>query len=186
MNTTKMKKNSWIKSNWTISIGTAIFSLLLTIIYDYSKQKPILTTIWNIIKWIGNIVWEILDFDLKVWWLLIAIIIIILILFFITKFQKEENFNPDFHNYKEDKLKKWKWSWNWEYSKQREAWVISDMKAHCPNCDTPLIDHSSTFGYCFSCPRCNFEARDGQCDEPYKIERIILDNINRKRRTNNL
>lgn len=36
-------KEDWVKSPWTISVGTAIFSLLLTIGYDYLKEKPILT-----------------------------------------------------------------------------------------------------------------------------------------------
>lgn len=175
-----MKK--WIKSPWGISIGTAIFSLLLTMGYDYSKDKPILTTVWKVIVWFWDLLLNILNFNLKVWWILVALGLFILILYIIDKFKKEEAFKPDFYSYREGKFKRWKWTWNWNWSQSKNAWIISNMKAHCPNCDTPMIEHSSIYGLSFDCPRCDFRASDNQCDEPHKIERIILDNIDRKRK----
>ena len=74
-----MKK--WIKSPWGISIGTAIFSLLLTMGYDYSKEKPILTTVWNVLVWIWELILAILNFNLKVWWIIVAIGLFIFILY---------------------------------------------------------------------------------------------------------
>ncbi|MES2381181.1 MAG: hypothetical protein V4538_09075 [Bacteroidota bacterium] len=47
-----MKKEKWINTPWAIGIGTAIFGLLLTIGYDYLKDRPVLTTIWAIIIFI--------------------------------------------------------------------------------------------------------------------------------------
>lgn len=176
-----MAKDKWTKDPWTISIATAVFSLLLTMGYDYSKSKPILTTIWSILKWIGNFILNILNFDLKVWWLIVGVLIFILIIFIISKFQKQDSFNPDFYNYREGRFKKWRWTWTWEWNNSKNAWQISNMKAHCPNCDTPLIEHSNIYGLSFDCPRCDFRASDSECDEPHKIERIILDNIDRKR-----
>lgn len=176
-----MAKEKWTKAPWTISIATAIFSLVLTMGYDYSKSKPIWTTIWAILKWIGNFFWSIFNFDLKVWWILAGTLIFILVIYIISKFQKEESFKPDFYTYREGRFKKWKWTWSWEWNNSKNAWTISNMKAHCPNCDTPLIEHSSIYGLSFDCPRCDFRANDGQCEEPHKIERIILDNIDRKR-----
>lgn len=174
-------KEHWIKSSWAISIGTAIFSLLLTMVYDYLKEKPILTTVWEILKWLGNFVWTILNFDLKVWWLLLAVVSFILIIILIANVKKEKTFKPDFYSYREGKFKRWRWTWGWQWSDSENAWGISDLKAHCPNCDTPMIKHSSFYGLSFDCPRCEFRAEDSQCDEPHKIERIILDNIDRKR-----
>lgn len=126
-----MKK--WIKSPWGISIGTAIFSLLLTMGYDYSKDKPVLTTIWNVIVWVWDLTLTILNFNLKIWWLLVAIGLFIFILYIIDKFKKEETFKPDFYSYREGKFKKWKWTWGWTWNNSKNAWVISDMRAHCPN-----------------------------------------------------
>lgn len=179
-----MTKENWIKSPWTISIGTGFFSFILTIIYDYSKEKPILTTIWMIFKWVGNFVWKILNSNVKVFWFIIAIALITLFFYIIDKFKKEKTQLPDFYSYKEDKLKKWKWSWNWIDTNSNNVWRIVSMKAHCPNCDTPMIDNSSMYGLNFNCPRCEFDASNDQCDDPRKIERIILDNINRKKENN--
>ena len=177
-------KEHWTKSAWTISIGTAIFSLLLTMVYDYSKEKPILTTVWIMLKWLANLVWTIFNFDLKVWWIIVAVILFLLIIVLIDKFKKVETFTPDFYNYREGKFKRWKWTWSWNWSNSKNAWLISNMKAHCPNCDTPMIGLSTMYGLSFDCPRCDFRANDDQCDEQHKIERIILDNIDRQRAEN--
>jgi len=175
-----MKK--WFKSPWGISLGTAIFSLLVTMGYDYSKDKPILTTVWNILVWIWNLIISILEFNLKVWWIIVTLGLFIFILYLNNKFKQDETFKPDFYSYREGKFKRWKWSWGWKWSQLKNAWIISNMRAHCPNCDTPMIEHSSTYGLSFVCPRCDFQASNSQCDEPQKIERIILDNIDRKRK----
>lgn len=79
-------------------------------------------------------------------------------------------------------MKNWKWTWNWKWNNSKNAWIISDFQAHCPNCDTPMIDNSSSYSLSYNCPRCNFLANGESCDEPHKIERIILDNIDRKRK----
>jgi hypothetical protein len=175
-----MKNRSWLKSPWTISIGTALFSLLLTMGYDYSKNKPILSTILQILKGIWNFIILFLNFNLKVWWLIAGIIVIITIIYLVISLKQKETFKPDFYNYREGKFKLWRWSWSWNYS--RNSWHISDLTAHCPNCDTPLINYTSIYGLVFDCPRCDFKAEGSQCDEPHKIEMIILDNIERKRR----
>lgn len=174
-------KEHWTKSAWTISIGTAIFSLLLTMGYDRSKEKPILTTVWTILEWITNVLATVLNFNLKMWWVIVAIILFILIIIIINKLKIVDTFNPDFYNYSEDHFKRWKWTWSWKLNSSKNAWQISEMKAHCPNCDTPMINHSTMYHLSFDCPRCEFSATDAQCDEPHKIERIILDNIDRKR-----
>ena len=176
---TKIKEH-WTKSAWTISIGTAIFSLLLTMVYDYLKEKPVLTTIWIIAKYFVNLFCIILDFNIKVWWIIVAVILFVVIVFLIGKLKKEHTLKPDFYNYREGKFKKWRWTWGWKFDISKNVWLISDLIAHCPNCDTPMINNSSRYELSFDCPRCDFEAIDYQCDEPHKIERIIIDNINRK------
>ncbi|MDP4092551.1 MAG: hypothetical protein Q8920_04250 [Bacillota bacterium] len=174
-----MIKGKWVKSPWTISIGTAILSFILTIIYDYSKNKPIADTFGKVLKFILNIIIYVLNIKLKVWWLLIALISII---YLIMRFQHGEDDRPEFYNYREDILKKWKWTWSWRWSNYENAWLITDLEAHCPNCETSLIQSSSIYGIRFDCPRCNFRANEDNCEQPYVIEAIILDNIKRKKR----
>lgn len=175
-----MTKEKWIKSPWTIGLGTTMFGFLLTMINDYSKREPILTTIWLTLKWIGNFIWAILNFDLKVWWLILVVLCLLLMLYFIAKFKREEIFKPEFDSYREDKFKDWKWTWKWELNRSKTAWIISELTAHCPNCDTSMIDRSSSYIKLFECPRCDFKATDRYCEEPFKIERLILDNVDRK------
>ena len=170
------RKNHWINSPWTISIATTLLSLLLTIVYDYFKNKPILTTIWFISKWIGDLFWTILNFNLKAWWIIAAVLVFILI----NKLKEEPILKPDFYNYREGKPKRWKWTWKWEWNKGK-GWRVSDMTAHCPNCKTAMIDYSDIYGFFFDCPRCDFEAKNKQCEDPHKIETIILDDIDKQR-----
>lgn len=172
-------REHWIKSPWTISIGTATFSLLLTMGYDFLKEKPVLTTVWVVIKWIANLIWAVLNFNLKVWWIIGSVFLFILITILINRFKKKETLKPVFYAYREDRLKRWKWTWDWNFSKSENAWLVSGMKAHCPKCDTPMINHSSIYSLSYLCPRCDFRADDSDCDDPNKIEMIILDNVDR-------
>lgn len=175
-----ISKEHWTKSAWTIGIGSAIFSLLLTMGYDYSKENPIWTTVLTIIKWTGNLLWTLLNFDIKVWWILVAIIILTSTVAIIIKFSEKETLMPVFGNYRKDRLKRWIWSWDWTWSNGKNAWVITNLQAHCPKCDTPMIYYSSFLDYSYTCPRCEFSSKYDYCEDPDKIERIIFDNIDRK------
>ena len=166
-----MRNLKWIQSGWTIGIGCVILGFLLSVGNDYYGSKPILSTIGLILRTVWNFIIAVLNFDLKVWWLIISIIIIIAVIYLIDYFNQEEIVTPDFCNYREGIFKQWRWTWNWKWNTYRNAWIISDLTPHCPNCDTPLL------GY--ECPRCNYIVNYGQLDEPYKIEHIILDNLNR-------
>ena len=79
----KQPKKHWIHSGWAIGIGTTMISLLLTIVYDYSKKEPILTTIWDILLGISHFILAFLNFDLKVWWVLITVSILSILLIII-------------------------------------------------------------------------------------------------------
>ena len=177
-----MRDKRWLKSSWAISIGTSIFSLLLTIGYDYSKSKPIFSTIYQIVKTIWNFVLYLLNYNLKAWWVILGIFILFVVICLIAKYKQQEFIKPDFYGYREGRLKKWKWTWNWKWNDYKNAWIILDLTAHCPSCDTPMIDYSNRYELNFLCPRCDYRASDSQCDDPQKIERIILDNIDRERR----
>ena len=173
-----MKK--WFKSPWGISITPTIISFLLTIGYDAIKGKPIFSTVWIILKAIWGAVLAFLNFDLKVWWVLSGIILLILIFCLIIALKQ---IKPDFNDYTEDTFQHWKWSWAWKFDNLESAWTISSLKAHCPKCNTPMMDYSNNYdGLRFACPRCNFSASKNDCDAPHKVELIILDNINRKRK----
>lgn len=177
-----MDKKKVIKSPWTIGLSVAFFSFLLTVLYDNLKEKPILSTVVNIIKSIKDFVWSILNNDLKLWWILIAFVLIILIKVLIKNIfnsNSVEDAKPDFLNYKEGKLKKWKWSWDWKWNDLESTWHVLNLSAHCPKCDTPMTDLSTFYGLGFNCPRCRYRAQDMLCEDPEDIERLIIDNLDR-------
>ena len=160
-----MKK--WIKSPLTISILTTIVPML----YDYSKEKPILTTILKIVKEIKNFVYKLFNFDLKVWWIILVALVFLIILNVIKV-------KPDFYSYREDVFKGWKWTWSW--NKINGRWLISELDVHCPKCDTPMTINSGNYNdMIFNCPRCEFRHDDKQITLD-KIEMIIIDNIKKK------
>ena len=104
-----MKAKTWITQDWAKgSILCAILGILFTMGYDYFKNKPLLSTIWQIVKGTWNFIISALTFNLKVWWLIVGIVIIYLV----AKFKQETIPTPDFYNYREDKLKQWRWTWN--------------------------------------------------------------------------
>jgi len=178
-----MKSGNWIKSPWTIGIATTILGFLLSMLNDNIKDVPVLTTIGSVFNWIGHLLWTILDFDIKVWWIILAIMLLILALWIYSKLEKKEITKPEFCEYREDNFTHWKWTWNWEYSNTRSGWVVTRMEAHCPKCHTPMMNNAS-FGLNYTCPRCDYSAINDQCDNPVKIERVILDNIDRRIKKN--
>lgn len=176
-----MKKKSWLTSSWTIGIATTVLGGLLTILIDSLKNKPILSTIDQVFHFIWICIISVLNFNLRVWWLLVGLAVIIIILYFISKDQGE--IKPDFYDYKEGILKQWKWTWKWERNSYKKAWEITDMQAHCPRCDTFLIHYTNHFydSENYNCPRCNFNADSDQCEDEGKIRVLICDNIEKKR-----
>ena len=74
----------WIKSQWTNIVLPPLFSLFLTIIYDIFKQNPFLSTIIEVVKWVSNKIILILNYEIKVWWILCAILAIVIVIVFIN------------------------------------------------------------------------------------------------------
>ncbi|MBN2776502.1 MAG: hypothetical protein JXR36_02600 [Bacteroidales bacterium] len=179
-----MAEKNWTKSPWAIGLGTAVFSFCLSVIYDLVKDKPLLSSIWSIIKWAGELIWKILNFNVKLWWIILFVILVIIVLYIIDSAKPKIKENSLSETYKEDRIKGLRWSWEWEYSTFNQSWILSDLKAHCPKCDTPMIAQSS-YGLYLDCPRCDFKDHTRPEDELDKVQRIIIDNVNRRKNKNN-
>ena len=78
-----MKK--FLKSPWTISVVSTLLGSVLTIIYDVFKGKKILSTLLNILRGIWNFIISVLNFELKLWWVLLGIALLILVLWIVFK-----------------------------------------------------------------------------------------------------
>lgn len=100
-----MKLKKWIKSSWTISISTALFSFLLIIVRDYIKNLPILSTIFSLFSKLSKLIISIFMFELKIWWIIVGLGFLVSVIYVIDKFKIVRNMEPDFTEYEEDILK---------------------------------------------------------------------------------
>ena len=172
-----MKKRNWYSSPWTIGITTSIIGSLLIYLFD----KKILSAIADSIIGIWNFIVSLLNYDLKVWWL-IGFAIIILIIYLIHTFRTEEIPEPEFTKYKEDRLKNWRWTWDWQWSDRKKSWIIVNLHAYCPKCGATLLDNSSLFDSIYECPQGDFKTGrlDHQAEDKRHIEALIIDKTKRE------
>lgn len=177
-----------LKNPWVLGIGTTVIGgVLLSFILDWIKGVNWLSTLKTVVKFIVNIVSTILNFELKLWWILLGIGIIIVALIVISKIYeaKQESGDPEFLSYKEDYFGSWRWSWDWRFNKYDMKWHIDDdsVVAHCPKCDTPMFhDYHDT---AFECPRCQFKTDYRSKHKTRRdVKVLIIDNLNRKDQEN--
>ena len=164
-----MKKSSEYK----LAIFSAFIGVIFTAIYDWVKEKPIFSTLWNSLKWIWK---NIFEYELKLW----VILCITIPLFLIRKIIKSAKpidvpNRADWLNYTNDSIDKLEWKWRWRLSGSNK-YSIDDLKPICPKCGTSMDLTESSFSLA-SCPRCDNYLTDIKNSQ--KIEAIILDNIDR-------
>lgn len=176
-----MKLKKYLNSTWSVSLGSTAFGVILTVIFDFAKSKPILSTLISGIKWVWNLIIAILNFRLKVWWLLVIIIIGVITIDLLIRIN-DKKVDPSIINYKSDTFKVWKWSWSWKQDKYSKKWKVSDLTASCPECNSTLLSSQDIInGYSFQCPRCSFLSRGEVEEHPAKIERLIIDEVKRRK-----
>ena len=172
-----MKK--FLKSPWTISIGSTLLGSLLTVLYDALKGKHVFSTIKAIFTTLYNWIVIFLNFRIKVWWILLALVALAvgyLILFHNKREQSDER--PAFLDYTSDRFSKWKWSWEWRFNTLEKKWQVNDLRPLCPKCDTPML--TDRFESFFKCPRCKYSSGYEKVEKSYEVEAVIIDNINRR------
>jgi hypothetical protein len=173
-----MKIKKFLSTPWGISIGTTVFGVLFTLFVDYIKSKPGLSTLKMIVSSVWNFIVSLLNYELKLWWVIIAIVIILITFNLNFKISGRKVYPPSFTNYKSDTFKVWKWSWEWKQSSYDKKWQVSNLNAYCPKCGHSLLKSDDIlYGYSFQCPMCNFYSRGETEEHPAKIERIIIDRI---------
>jgi ribosomal protein S27AE len=163
------------KSEYTIAFFGALLSILFTAIYDWIKEKPIMFTLGNIVKWLWN---NIFEFSLTLWQIILGIILIVIIKNLFKKVNPENNTknNSEWLNYLEDSFDGLKWKWSWKnngYNKYK----IDDLKPICSKCGTSMIIHDNIYSLSARCPRCEHYLE--RFKAPNEIIHLIHDNIDR-------
>lgn len=172
-----MKK--FLKSPYTITIlGGLIVLIIWSLISDYMSGDKLLTMFSTILTSVYGVIIAFLNFNIKVWWLLLGITGIVVVLIIAGRKPQEET-EPEFKKYTQDRFRTWKWSWNWTFSNYKRGWHVSNLRAHCPKCDTPM-QHDQYEGV-FQCPRCCFQSQYDNHEKSHEVEAVIIDNLDRKK-----
>lgn len=163
------KQNSEIKIA-LIGAGAGVF---FTAIYDWIKNKPLLSTFKNSLVWIWNNIFQV---TFSIWQIIVTLIIIFIIRNFLKKSNLNENNHIDWLEYTEDVFDNLKWKWRWKKNSYG-SWSIIDISPTCNKCGTKM-NISGYYSFYANCPRCNNFLENLKSTD--KIEAIILDNVDRK------
>ena len=176
----KLKK--FFMNSWTVTIGGGlILSVIISVINDFVKKDQVFSTINTILSAICKVLLGILNYKIKVWWLLVGIIILILIIFIFVKYLDHNHrisIEPEFLEYTQDIILGYKWKWNWQkdiYGK----YCIEGLCPICSQCGTPLIEELRGYGIHYKCLRCNREYYENMPNFDH-VKIMITDNVRRK------
>lgn len=160
------------KKDYKIAIFGGVIAVISSGVYDYIKEKPILTTTKSFFIWIWDNIFEL---ELKIWQILIGIIIIAII-YALIKASKTET-PAKFTDYTRDIIHGTEWTWQWDYDILEGKWGVKNINPICDNNCGTRMDITSSFGPGVEakCPRCD-NRMDGLKDTR-TIEALILDNI---------
>jgi hypothetical protein len=179
----KLKKN---KIDWTTIIFAPIATgIASTLLADYFKEKPLLTTITNALKYMGSLIVSFLTADLKVWWVLITFVVYLIAYLVKRTFNtnnsaKEPKNKPDYLKYRSEKFAYLLWRWDWKWNSSKKMYEIVNFDSHCPKCDIRLLDRSTHFTQVGQCPKCNKIYKSPHVEDPEAAYIVVVDNINKK------
>lgn len=175
----KKSKSFW-KNPWTVSIGSGLIVLVITVIIDMITAEKVFSTIKTILSIALKALLAFLNFELKMWWLLIGVAALIFALWICVKHQDSKQSvptEPQFLEYKQDTLLgyKWKWTWGKDYFGK---YSIEDLYPICMKCSTPLTYNCTGYGR-LKCLRCD-EVYQKALPEEDDVKMLICDNVRRK------
>ena len=159
------------KKDYKIGLFGGVVTIIFTGIYDYTKEKPILSSFKSLFQWLWN---QIFEFELKIWQIIIILIITVIINKLLRNKKIEQKLN--FTEYKRDIILGTQWSWSWEDDIFENKWKVRNITPICANCGTKM-GFEPSYGSQLSakCPRCgNYQT--GLKDKE-TVERLIIDNI---------
>ena len=173
--------NKLTKKEVISTIFGGFIGILFTAIYDIIKSKPILSTLWDTLKWIWKNVFE---FQLAIWQVLITLAITLIVRQMILRLKGDVVYEDEIYedeidwlSYTKDEIHGMNWSWSWDKS-YLEKWSVKDLRPLCDSCGTKMhLDESYYSRVYAECPRC--ERTYNEHKELRKIEAVIIDNIQR-------
>ena len=158
-------------SEYKIAVFGALAGVLFTAIYDLIKSKPILSTLWILLKWVWK---NIFEFELTIWQILIVVLVIALISLLLKT--KREEPKAKFTDYRRDVIHGTEWVWSWEHNLLENKWEVHNITPICDNCGTRMkFEFNYGVRSTAKCPRC--DNRQTGLKDRETIEALIIDNI---------
>lgn len=156
-----------------ITLLGAAAGVLFTAIYDWIKEKPILSSFKSIIIWFWN---NILEYNFTVWQIIIGMIILLIIKTILKK-NITVNEKADWLEYTQDIFSGIKWKWEWR-NNGYNLYSIKNLQPVCNSCGTGMTVYEDWHENTANCPRCDNHL--SKVKDLSKIKAIINDNIERE------
>ena len=166
---------------WTVSLGSGFVILLATIIIDLVTAEKMFSTIRKVLVAVWSFLLAVLNFELKVWWILIGVAVLIFALWVWSKRLDSKQpvpTTPKFLEYTQDTILEYKWKWIWK----KDYWgkySIDQLHPICSHCGTPLVDSPSGYGGRYTCLRCKNGTNRPLPDFEH-VKMMIIDNVRRR------
>lgn len=176
----KSKLKNFIMNPWTVSVGSGLIVLLVTVIIDIVTTEKIFSTIKKILMAIWRLLLVFLNFEIKVWWLLIGIVVLLIALWGTEHLASKQSTptEPEFLKYTQDTILDYKWKWTWEKDSYGK-YNIEQLHPICSYCETPLVDNPSGYGGRYTCLRCT-NGTNRPLPDFNHVKMMISDNVRRK------
>ncbi len=179
------KNDSWYYNPWVIAVGGAtIAGIAVSLICDWLKSKPILSTIFSWLMRIKDIATSFFGYKIPIW--IIALAIILIYLISRIKFNISQKALPDYWSYKQDRFYNWIWKWDWDFDSVEKKWYMVNLQPYCPKCNTQFVNKSNHLDIAYECPRCKdyFSSRGLNYGHPpedkQNVEALIIDNVQKR------
>lgn len=174
-----MKKiGGFWKNPWTVSIGSGLVVLVMTVIIDMITAEKVFSTIKTIFSILVNAILAFLNFEIKVWWILIGIAALLLALWVWVKIRDSKvDTVTQFLEYNQDTVLGYTWKWVWEKNSFGK-YSIEDLHPICQKCSTPLIYDYIGYGRA-KCLRCG-KVYTNDLPKVNEVKMLIYDNVRRK------
>lgn len=177
-----------LSRNEKITLVAAIISSpILTLVIDFFRSVPIFSTIKAAYYWTVDLLVSILTYNIQLWIviLIFTVIIVALGIYGNADSNKPKASQFNFLNYTIDNnIAGFKWTWTYEFSNEKNRYIISEVKAYCPNCDSPLRFKNDFLNEHTECIRCKYQRPGNVYGDMHRIESLIIDNITRMSRAN--
>ena len=97
------KLKQFFMNSWTVTVGGGlILSFIISVINDFVNKEQVFSTIDTILSSIYKVLLVILNYKIKMWWLLLGIIVLILILMKYLNYTYTTSIKLEFLEYTQD------------------------------------------------------------------------------------